>query len=149
MRVTSTQKRCIWMMCTGVFTLLKRHMWPTWQICSGLSRMTHGVATSSRLLKMIGLCCKRDLYNRRYSAQETYNFKEPTNRSYPISKSLKRHTVSTQTIRYGVTTISMLLKMIGLFCKRALLKRRYSAKETCNREAHMFHTHDTIRGGYE
>ena len=31
---------------------------------------------------------------------------------------------------YGVATISRLLKMIGLFCKRALQKRRYSAKET-------------------
>jgi len=33
---------------------------------------------------------------------------------------------------YGVATISRLLKIIGLFCKRALLKRRYSAKETYN-----------------
>jgi len=31
---------------------------------------------------------------------------------------------------YGVTSISRLLEIIGLFCKRALLKRRYSAKET-------------------
>ena len=29
---------------------------------------------------------------------------------------------------YGVATISRLLKMIGLFCKRALLKRLYSAE---------------------
>ena len=28
---------------------------------------------------------------------------------------------------YGVATTSRLLKMIGLFCKRALQKRRYSA----------------------
>ena len=32
--------------------------------------------------------------------------------------------------RYGVTTISRLLKITGLFCKRALPNRRYSAKET-------------------
>jgi len=31
---------------------------------------------------------------------------------------------------YGVATISRLLKIIGLFCKRALCKRRYSAKGT-------------------
>ena len=31
---------------------------------------------------------------------------------------------------YGVATISRLLKIIGLFCKRALSKRLYSAKET-------------------
>jgi len=31
---------------------------------------------------------------------------------------------------YGVASISGLLKIIGLFCKRALEKRRYSAEET-------------------
>jgi len=34
---------------------------------------------------MIGLFCKRALQKRRYSARETYNFKEPTNRSHPTS----------------------------------------------------------------
>ena len=33
---------------------------------------------------------------------------------------------------YRVATISRLLKITGLFCKRALQKRRYSAKETYN-----------------
>ena len=33
---------------------------------------------------------------------------------------------------YGGATISRLLKIKGLFCKRVLLKRRYSAKETYN-----------------
>jgi len=31
---------------------------------------------------------------------------------------------------YGVATIRTLLQIIGLFCKRALKKRQYSAKET-------------------
>ena len=44
----------------------------------------YGVATISRLLKIIGLLCKRALSKRLYSAKETYNFKEPTNRSHPI-----------------------------------------------------------------
>jgi len=39
-----------------------------------------------RLLKIIGLLCKRAQYKRLYSAKETYDFKEPTNRSHPISK---------------------------------------------------------------
>jgi len=43
-----------------------------------------GVATISRLLNMISLLCKRALQNRLYSAKETYNSKEPTNRSHPI-----------------------------------------------------------------
>jgi len=43
------------------------------------------VTTISRLLKMVGLFCKRALQKRLYSAQETYNSKEPTNRSHLIS----------------------------------------------------------------
>jgi len=35
-------------------------------------------------------------------------------------------------VNYEVATISRLLKITGLFCKRALLKRLYSAKETRN-----------------
>jgi len=42
------------------------------------------VATISRLLKTIGLFWKRALQKRLYSAKETCNFKEPTNRSHPI-----------------------------------------------------------------
>ena len=45
----------------------------------------YGVATSSRLLKIIGLLCKRAPLNRSYSAKETYNFKEPTNCRHPIA----------------------------------------------------------------
>ena len=48
------------------------------------SKIQYGVATISRLLKIIGLFAnepyKRDLY----SGKETYNFKEPTNCSHPI-----------------------------------------------------------------
>jgi len=43
-----------------------------------------GVATISGLLKIIGLFCKRALQKRLYSAKETYNFKEPTNRSHAM-----------------------------------------------------------------
>ena len=44
----------------------------------------YGVATIRRLLKVIGLFCKRALQKRIYSVKETYNFKEPTSRSHPI-----------------------------------------------------------------
>ena len=48
------------------------------------------VATMCRRLKNTGLLCKRALQKRRYSAKETYNFKEPANRSNPIvMKALK------------------------------------------------------------
>jgi len=45
----------------------------------------YGVATMGRLLKIIGLFCKRAIYKKLHSAKETYNFKEPTNRSHPIT----------------------------------------------------------------
>jgi len=44
----------------------------------------YGVATISRLLKIIKLFCKRALQKRLCSAKETYYFKEPTNRSHPV-----------------------------------------------------------------
>ena len=49
-----------------------------------MSHDQYAVASISRLLKIIGLFCKRVLWKRLYSAKETYNFREPTNRSHPI-----------------------------------------------------------------
>jgi len=46
------------------------------------------VATISRLLEITGLFCQRALLKRLYSAKETYNCKEPTNRSHPIEHPL-------------------------------------------------------------
>jgi len=42
------------------------------------------VATISKLLKIIGLFCKRALSKRKYSAKKTYDFEEPTTCSHPI-----------------------------------------------------------------
>ena len=50
----------------------------------GCTNSCYGVTTISRLLKIIGLLCKRALSKRLYSAKETYDCKEPTNRSHPI-----------------------------------------------------------------
>jgi len=57
----------------------------TWQTYGGTISWAYGVATMSRLLKTVGLFCKKALYKRRYSAKEAYDFKEPTHRSHPIS----------------------------------------------------------------
>jgi len=58
-------------------------------ICGAISlcgdpRGAYGMATIRNPLKITGLFCKRALQKRRYSAKETYNFKEPTNRSHLI-----------------------------------------------------------------
>jgi len=44
----------------------------------------YGVALVSRIDKIIGLFCKRALQKRQYSAKETYNFIDPTDRGHPI-----------------------------------------------------------------
>ena len=55
--------------------------------CIWFNSTAYGVATISRLLKMIGLFCKRALQKRLYSAKETYSFKERANHSHPTPKS--------------------------------------------------------------
>jgi len=44
----------------------------------------YGVALVSRIDEIIGLFCKRALYNRYYIAKKNYNFIHRTNRSHPI-----------------------------------------------------------------
>jgi len=44
----------------------------------------YGVASIGRLLRIIGLFCKRALIKRLYSAKDIRNFKELANRSHPI-----------------------------------------------------------------
>ena len=39
--------------------------------------LAYGVVGDSSIDKIIGLFCKRALQKRRFSAKETYNFKEP------------------------------------------------------------------------
>jgi len=88
---------------------------------------TYGVASTSRLLKITGFFCKRDLSKRRYSVKETYNLKEPTDRSHPI---IWRPEL--WPLKYGAASVSRIDKIIGLFYKRDLYNRLYSAKETHN-----------------
>jgi len=58
--------------------------WVMWFVWMSHAKTWYGVATTSRLLKIIGLFCKRTQPKRRYSAKETCNLKDPTNRSHPI-----------------------------------------------------------------
>jgi len=44
----------------------------------------YGVATNSRLLKIIGLFCRISSLLQGSFTKETYNLKEPTTRSHPI-----------------------------------------------------------------
>ena len=82
----------------------------------------YGVATISRLLKIKGLFWKRALWRRLYYAKLTYHW---VVRKYMYCRKEKLH------IAYcGVATISRLLKIKGLFCKRALWRRLYYSEQT-------------------
>ena len=59
------------------------HKWHTRECF--ISPSGYGVATISRLLKMIGLYCKRAQEKTLYSAKETYSFKEPLMEAYRAS----------------------------------------------------------------
>ena len=54
-------------------------------VCVCILCHTYGVATISRLLKIIGLFCRISSLLQGSFAKETYNLKEPTNHSHPIT----------------------------------------------------------------
>jgi len=49
-----------------------------------ISTYVYGVASLSRIDEIICLFCQRALLKRPYSAKETYNLIDPTNRSRPM-----------------------------------------------------------------
>jgi len=84
------------------------------------------VATISRLLKIIGLFYKRALQKRLYSAKETYNFEEPTNRSHPIPQSICR--------RRWVNTYIMIFSPVSE--KKLIIRERGALRENFNLRFH-------------
>jgi len=122
----------------------------TWNGATADARRLYGVATIGRLIKIIGLFRKRALLKRRCSAKETYNFKEPTNCSYPIAPPnrvmapVKPYMLSCPPgshkrsdfaygathFAYGVATVRRLLQMIGLCCRIHSLLQGSFSKET-------------------
>ena len=55
-----------------------------WVMSHMSMKKSDGVATTCKLLKIIGLFCRISSLLNGSFAKETYNFKEPTNRSRPI-----------------------------------------------------------------
>jgi len=61
-------------------------MWARSRICAKYEGAWYGVATISRLLKIISLFCRIWSFLCGSFTKETYNFKEPINRSHPIAR---------------------------------------------------------------
>ena len=102
----------------------------------------YGVATCSRPLKITGLFCKRALWKRRYSTEETYNLKQPTNRSHPILHFRvhvlhfrpSKHILHIRPLRYSMT-FSALKKYIYIYLtlKHHTFSHLDSALHLCTR----------------
>ena len=72
-------------MCECVNIYFMRYVGEGLDVCVCLSSLnTYGVATISRVLKIVGLFCRILSVLLGSFAKETYHFKEPTNRSHPI-----------------------------------------------------------------
>ena len=82
---------------------------------------SYGVATIGRLLKIIGLFCKRALQKRLYSAEETYNFKE---------EEVKDARTRTHTLQYARTRTRIL--------QYARTRTQYPTVFVCLKELVMF-----------
>ena len=65
-------------------SLLNMHLQTNIYICTYI----YGVATMSRLLKIIGLFCRISSLSQGSFVKGTYDFKEPTSRSHPIYRRL-------------------------------------------------------------
>jgi len=88
-------------------------------------KIGYGVASISRLLKIIGLFCKRAWLKRRYSAKETYDFKEPTNRSHPIFDYVVQGGEDPQDALSCRSFYAKEPLIIGLFCRKWPMKIRH------------------------
>jgi len=71
--------------CVYTYTIFQQNMVHICVVCRYVKKNAYGVASVSRINKMIGLFCKRVLSKRQYSAKETYNLIDPTDRSHPIA----------------------------------------------------------------
>jgi len=97
----------------GSFIWDMPHSYETWLIYISMF-FNHGVATISRSLQITGLFSRISSLLYGSFAKETYNCKEPTTRSHPIPF------IAIQLPCIWLWGGSRLLKIIGLFSKRAL-----------------------------
>ena len=102
----------------------------------------YGVASISRLLKMVGLFCRISSLLQGSFAEETYDFKKPTNRSHPIYQ--KGPMYMSKEIQ-----INKLKGKMGAFTTQSLPNQKrpiHTAKETNIKVTHIYNKN--LRGPY-
>jgi len=80
-----------------------------WYKWTGLVKFSYGVASISRLLKIISLFCRISSLLYGSFAKETYNFKEPTSRSHPIVPPITSVEPCAYKVLVGVQSVQMAL----------------------------------------
>ena len=118
-------------------------------VCEKMYLSGYGVATISRLLKIIGLFCKRALEQRRHSAKETYNFKEPTNhirhtcmREYILKERCDTHIQRHTTHTYRDTWHTWMRKHLRVkTCDTHIQRHMTHIHEKTSACKDMWHTH--------
>ena len=88
------------------------------------------VATISRLLRIIGLFCRIQSFSQGSCAQETYNLKEPTSRSYPIYPYTMGWLRSVGSIKSQVSCAEYRLFHRALLQKRPIMVRSLPIEAT-------------------
>ena len=96
--------------------------------------LTHyGVATMSRLLKVIGLFCRISSLLQGCFAKETYNFKAPTHRDHPIWRRA--------CIQLGSTYIYVYIENVNIYVyihTHIHIESYYDVTHLLNMEVHIF-----------
>ena len=101
--------------------------------CTWTRFTRYGVATISRLLKIIGLFCKWALEKRLYSAKDTCKFEEPTNRSHPIPQGNRnpRHVCCVPRVSYIMIYQWRKLYLVEVTRYSEVIKYSYMCSYVC------------------
>jgi len=101
----------------------------------------YGVASISRLLKIITLFCIRVLLQRLYSAKETYHFKEPTYRRRPIWVYVHMHTSAMSCLHIWGYPHTLIYRHMSEACLHIHTHTHRHMSEACLRTHTHTHTH--------
>jgi len=116
---------------TYIYTYTRVYLCNIWVAATWMTRDTsktyiyvkaYGVATISRMLKNIGLFCKRALQKRPVFCKETCIFKHPTHRSHPTVLCITRYQKYAQCNQIKTLKCAYCKKILSLHKKKTSSK---------------------------